>query len=72
MMVIGGVVGGYVGYWIGDLLGLSTDADWPFRIGGGVGAIALSIGLAAVGVLATAAVLAWAGRSGKGHRRAAR
>jgi hypothetical protein len=50
-MVLGGVVGGYFGYWIGHLAGWSTDADWPFKIGGGTGAIAMSIGLAVLGVL---------------------
>lgn len=50
-MVLGGIVGGYLGYWIGHLAGWSTDAEWPLRIGGGQGAIALSIGLAVLGVL---------------------
>jgi hypothetical protein len=50
LMVLGGLVGGYFGYWIGHLAGWSTDADWPSRIGGGQGAIALSIGLAVLGV----------------------
>jgi hypothetical protein len=50
-MVVGGVVGGYVGYWVGHLAGWSTDAEWPSRIGGGTGAIALSIGLAVLGAL---------------------
>jgi hypothetical protein len=50
-MVVGGVVGGYVGYWLGHLAGWSTDADWPFKIGGGQGAILLSVGLAVLGVL---------------------
>jgi hypothetical protein len=56
-MVLGGLVGGYFGYWIGHLAGWSTDAEWPFRIGGGNGAIALSIGLAVLGVLAVAGLL---------------
>lgn len=50
-MVLGGLVGGYVGYWLGHLAGWSTDAEWPFRVGGGTGAILLSIGLAVLGVL---------------------
>ena len=50
-MVLGGIVGGYLGYWIGHLAGWSTDADWPLRIGGGQGAIAMSIALAILGVV---------------------
>jgi hypothetical protein len=50
-MVLGGIVGGYFGYWIGHLTGWSTDAEWPFKIGGGQGAIAVSIALAVLGVL---------------------
>lgn len=51
LMVLGGIMGGYFGYWIGHLAGWSTDAQWPFKIGGGDGAIAMSMGLAVVGVL---------------------
>lgn len=50
-MVIGGIVGAYVGYWIGYAAGWGEGADWPFVIGGGEGAIALSIALSIVGVL---------------------
>lgn len=56
-MVLAGVLGGYFGYWLGHLAGWSTDADWPFTIGGGAGAIVTSIGLAVVAVLVTAALL---------------
>jgi len=56
-MVLGGIVGGYFGYWIGHLAGWSTDADWPFQIGGGQGAIAMSIGLAVLGVLIVGGLL---------------
>ena len=51
IMVGGGILGGYFGYWIGHLAGWSRDADWPFKIGGGDGAILMSMGLAVVGVL---------------------
>jgi membrane protein YqaA with SNARE-associated domain len=51
LMVVGGILGGYFGYWLGHLAGWSTNAEWPFKIGGGTGAIAVSIGLAVVGVL---------------------
>jgi membrane protein YqaA with SNARE-associated domain len=61
LMVLGGVMGGYLGYWIGHLAGWSTDADWPFKIGGREGAIAVSIGLAVLGVL----VAGWLPRSGR-------
>lgn len=50
-MVVGGIAGGYVGYWLGHLAGWSRNAEWPFDIGGGAGAIALSMCLALVGVL---------------------
>ena len=40
-MVVGGFIGAYAGYWIGYLLGWSSDAEWPFRVGGGTGAILL-------------------------------
>jgi hypothetical protein len=56
-MVLGGLVGGYLGYWLGHLAGWSTDADWPLRIGGGAGAIAVSIGLAVLGVLCSLALI---------------
>jgi hypothetical protein len=58
LIVLGGIVGGYFGYWIGHLAGWSENADWPFRIGGGQGAILMSIGLAVVGVLVTGLWLA--------------
>lgn len=51
IMVSGGILGGYYGYWIGHLAGWSRNADWPFKIGGGDGAILMSMGMAVVGVL---------------------
>ncbi|MEW6058757.1 MAG: hypothetical protein AB1551_01205 [Actinomycetota bacterium] len=53
-MVLGGIVGGYFGYWLGHLAGWSADAEWPFKIGGGARAIAVSMGLAVLGVLVVA------------------
>ena len=50
-MVLGGIIGGWGGYWIGHLAGWSIDAEWPWEIGGGTGAVLLSIGLAVAGVL---------------------
>lgn len=58
MMVLGGIIGGYIGYWLGHLVGWSTNADWPQRIGGGTGAVALSIAMAIVGVLLARVLLA--------------
>jgi hypothetical protein len=42
-LVVIGIIGAWVGYWIGHALGWSSDAEFPLRIGGGAGAIALSI-----------------------------
>lgn len=50
-MVLGGIVGGWAGYWIGHLAGWSTDAEWPWHIGGGTGAILLSMAMSLAGVL---------------------
>ena len=60
--VIVGIICGWGGYWLGHLAGWSTDADWPTTIGGGTGAILLSVGLAAAGALVTYAGLARRGR----------
>jgi hypothetical protein len=57
LQILGGIIGGWGGYWIGHLIGWSEDADWPTRIGGGTGAVLLSIGLAVAGVLLTQLVL---------------
>jgi hypothetical protein len=66
-MVVGGIVGGYVGYWLGHLAGWSTDAEWPFRIGGGQGAILTSIGMAVLGVLLAGWLTRWRRSSSPGH-----
>ena len=42
--VLCGIAGGWIGYWIGYAAGWSENADWPGQIGGGTGAILLSIG----------------------------
>jgi hypothetical protein len=55
--VLAGVLAGYFGYWLGHLAGWSTDAEWPFTIGGGAGAIATSIVFAVAAVFGTLAVL---------------
>ena len=52
--VLIGVFAAWDGYWIGHALGWSRNAEWPWSIGGGGGAIALSIGMSVVAVLAAA------------------
>ena len=44
VVVLCGVVGGWLGYWAGHALGWSENAEWPQSIGGGTGAILLSMG----------------------------
>ena len=60
--VIVGIICGWGGYWLGHLAGWSADADWPVQIGGGEGAIVLSIALAVAGALITIALLSRRGR----------
>ena len=43
VLVIVGIVGGWVGYWLGQAAGWTTNAVFPFQIGGGDRAILLSI-----------------------------
>jgi hypothetical protein len=52
LMVIAGIIGAWVGYWIGHFAGWSENATWPLRIGGGDGAILLSIVVSFVSVWA--------------------
>ena len=42
--VLCGIAGGWIGYWIGYAAGWSTNAEWPGQVGGGTGAILMSIG----------------------------
>jgi hypothetical protein len=56
-IVLCGVVGAWVGYWIGHLAGWSQNAEWPTRIGGGSGAILLSIGTSVLFVLLAACLV---------------
>jgi hypothetical protein len=65
LVVLGGLIGGWSGYWIGHLAGWTIDARWPWHIGGGTGAILLSIGLAVAGVLLVDLALAQAARRRK-------
>jgi hypothetical protein len=63
--VVVGIICGWGGYWLGHLAGWSTDAEWPTQIGGGTGAIVLSIALAVAGALITLAVTSWRSREGR-------
>ena len=53
-LVVCGCVGAWVGYWIGHLAGWSQKAEWPGKIGGGSGAILLSIGMSVLFVILAA------------------
>lgn len=43
ILVLMGIVGAWIGYWVGHALDWTTDAVWPYQIGGGDRAIGLSI-----------------------------
>ena len=45
IMVLCGIGGGWIGYWIGHAAGWSVNAEWPGQIGGGTGAILMSMGM---------------------------
>jgi hypothetical protein len=63
IMVLCGVVGAWAGYWLGYLAGWSENAEWPGKIGGGSGAILLSIGMSvSFAVLAGIVVFLFPGR----------
>jgi hypothetical protein len=51
IIVVCGVAGAWAGYWLGYLVGWSEDAEWPGQIGGGTGAVLLSIGLSVLSVI---------------------
>lgn len=54
---LAGLVAGWSGYWLGHWFGWSENADWPTSLGGGGGAILLSIALAVIGALAVGSLL---------------
>ena len=56
-VVLCGIVGGWLGYWAGHALGWSENADWPETIGGGTGAILMSMGMAVLFVALAALVV---------------
>jgi hypothetical protein len=51
-VIICGIVGLWGGYWLGHLAGWSENADWPAQIGGGWGALILSVVLALAAMVA--------------------
>jgi hypothetical protein len=57
IVVLCGIVGGWIGYWIGHAAGWSVNADWPGQIGGGTGAILLSMGMSVLFVALAAVVV---------------
>lgn len=56
-LIVVGLAGAWSGYWIGHALGWSRDADWPWSLGAGGGAIVLSIAAAISTVIATIAFM---------------
>lgn len=51
------VVGAWAGYWLGDALGWSENATFPWRFGGGTGAILLAFAVSVVFVTCAYVVL---------------
>ena len=52
VLVAIGILGAWVGYWIGHAAGWSLNAEFPLRIGGGQGAILLSMAVSFGSVMA--------------------
>jgi MFS family permease len=48
VFLLSAVVGAWVGYWIGDALGWTKNAEFPWRFGGGTGAILLAFAMSVV------------------------
>jgi hypothetical protein len=57
IVVLCGIVGGWIGYWIGYAAGWSVNAEWPRQIGGGTGAILMSIGMSVLFVALAAGLV---------------
>lgn len=57
LLVACGVAGAWVGYWLGHLAGWSRNAEWPGQVGGGSGAIVLSIATSVLFVAAAGIVV---------------
>ena len=56
-IIVCGLILGWMGYWVGHWAGWSENAEWPAKIGGGTGAMALSVAFAIVGIVAGAVSL---------------
>lgn len=54
IIVLCGIVGAWAGYWIGHAAGWSVNAEWPATVGGGTGAILMSIGMSVLFVALSA------------------
>lgn len=59
-LVLCGIVGAWVGYWVGYQLGWSEGAIWPWTVGGGTGAILLSIGVSVLFVFVAGLIVVFA------------
>jgi hypothetical protein len=66
--VFSGVIGAWIGYWVGHALGWSTNAEWPWSIGTGTGAILLAFGMSVLFIVAAAVLLTFS--SGRRVRQA--
>lgn len=53
--VVSGAIGAWLGYWLGYAAGWSKNAEWPWSIGGGSGAILLAFGMSVLFITAAAA-----------------
>lgn len=57
LVVLSGIVGAWIGYWVGHAAGWTENAVWPLTIGGGTGAILLSMSMSVLFVLIAAAFI---------------
>ena len=62
--VLFGIAGGWIGYWVGHAAGWSENAEWPGQVGGGTGAILLSIGTSVLFVALAAVAVFWVPQRG--------
>jgi hypothetical protein len=58
-VIVCGIVCGWWGYWLGHWAGWSENADWPSHIGGGAGAIVLSVVFMLIGVAAATVIMSF-------------